>query len=92
MAKKTKYQLLISAKKSHCAGRTTKATLNKRKKAYIDHATKKGGKTKAEATAIANRVINRGCSAGIGSTKKKKSTARKKRTTKTKTTARRRRR
>ena len=89
MAKKTKYQQLVSAKKSHCAGRTTKATLNKRKKAYIDHATKKGGKTKAEATAIANRVVNRGCSASIGSTKKKST---KRRTTKAKTTARRRRR
>lgn len=91
MAKRTKYQQLVAAKKSHCAGRTTKATVNKRKKAYIDHATKKGGKTKAEATAIANRVINRSCSAGIGSTKKK-TTAPKKRATKTKTTTRRRRR
>lgn len=92
MAKRTKYQQMVAAKKSHCAGRITKAKLNDRKKAYIDHATKTGGKTKAEATAIANRVINRGCSASIGSTKKKKSTASKKRTTKTKTTARRRRR
>ncbi|SER16362.1 hypothetical protein [Neolewinella agarilytica] len=72
MAKTTKYQRLQKAKASHCAGRTTKASLNKAKKAYIDDAVKKGNKTRTEATASANKVINRGCSAGIGTTKKKR--------------------
>lgn len=75
MAKTTKYQRLQKAKASHCAGRTTKASLNKAKKAYIDDAVKKGNKTRAEATASANKVVNRGC--GLGTTAKKKTKRRK---------------
>lgn len=77
MAKTTKYQRLQKAKASHCAGRTTKASLNKAKKAYIDDAVKKGNKTRSEATASANKVVNRGCGVGIAGTKKRKTTKRK---------------
>ncbi len=57
---KTKYQLLLAAKASNCKGRTSAATLNKKKKAYIDDAVKKG-KSKAEATKIANKVTKGSC-------------------------------
>lgn len=78
MAKTTKYQQLQKAKASHCKGRTTKAVLNKKAAAYIADAVKKGNKTKAEATASAKRVVNRGCSVGIAGTKKKKAAPRRK--------------
>lgn len=81
---RTKYQQLQAAKKSHCAGRTTSANLTKKKNAYIADAVKKG-RTKAEATKSANKVLKKSC--GIGSTAKKRKT-----TAKKKTTARRRRR
>lgn len=79
---RTKYQSLLKAKSSHCAGRTKKTSLTKAKNAYIKDAVKKG-KSKAEATKIANKVVNGGCKAKLGSTKKRK-------TAKRKTTARRR--
>lgn len=65
MAKKkkrtaTKYSKLVKAKSSYCSGRTTKKSLNKAKKAYIDDAVKKG-QSKTEATKKANRVVNGGC-------------------------------
>lgn len=72
---RTKFQQLQAAKKSHCAGRTTMAAVTKKKNAYIADAVKKG-KSKAEATASANRVLKKSC--GIGSTTKKRSTAKKK--------------
>ena len=65
---KTKYQKLLSGKGRYCKGRITKADLNKLKKAYIDDAVKKG-KTKSEATKIANKVVNGACST---TSKKKK--------------------
>jgi len=74
---RTKYQQLQAAKKSHCAGRTTTASLNKKKKAYIDDAVKKG-RSKADATKSANKVLKKSC--GIGATKKRKTAKRKKTT------------
>lgn len=74
---KTKYQQLVSAKSSYCKGRGSKKTLNDKKAAYIADATKKGNHTKAEATKIANKVVNGKCSVSVGSTKKKKTTRKK---------------
>lgn len=73
---KTKYQTLVARKKSHCAGRVKKDSLNKAVKAYIADAVKKG-KSKADATAIANRVVKGKCSASISGTKKRKPAKRK---------------
>jgi hypothetical protein len=75
--KTTKYQRLQKAKASHCAGRITKASLNKAMNAYIADTVKKGNKTKVEATASAKRVVNRGCGVGIAGTTKRKTTKRK---------------
>ena len=69
--KVTKYQRLLKAKKSHCAGRTDKSSLNRAATAYINDAVAKG-KTKTEARKIANKVINGSCTV-------KKKTKRKKR-------------
>lgn len=80
---RTKYQSLRSAKASYCAGRGKKTTLTKAKTAYIKDAIKKG-KSKTEATKIANKVVNGSCKTKIGTTRKRK-------TAKKKTTARRRR-
>lgn len=68
--KTTTYQRLQRAKKSHCAGRTTKAAVRKAATAYIKDAVKKGTKTKAEATKSANRVLKAGCATDIGKKKK----------------------
>lgn len=76
----TKYQALRKAKTSFCSGRTKKTSLTKAKTAYIKDAVQKG-KSKTEATRIANKVVNGGCSASVGSTKKRKTTTRKKKTT-----------
>jgi hypothetical protein len=80
---RTKYQSLRSAKASYCAGRGKKTTLTKAKTAYIKDAIKKG-KSRTEATKIANKVVNGSCKTRIGATRKRK-------TAKKKTTARRRR-
>jgi len=80
---RTKYQSLVKAKSSYCAGRTKKTSLTKAKNAYIKHATA-NGKSKTEATRIANKVVNGSCKAKVGATKKRK-------TTRKKSTARRRR-
>lgn len=80
--RKTKYQILVSRKSSYCKGRVKKESLNKAKKAYIDDAVKKG-KTKSEATKIANKVVNGKCTVSkVSGTKRKKrktTTRRKKR-------------
>lgn len=81
---RTKYQLLVAAKKSNCAGRTSSATLTKKKNAYITDAVKKG-KSKAEATKIANRVLKTSCTAKVGGTKKRKPATKKKTTTRRRT-------
>lgn len=56
-----KFQAIQRKKKAVCAGRAKKADLNKVVKTYVDAAVK-GGQTKAEATAKANRIVNRKCS------------------------------
>ena len=71
----TKYQRLVKAKKSYCAGRITKASLNKIATAYKTDAVKKG-KSKTEATKIANKVVNGKCTL-----KKKKTTTKRKKST-----------
>lgn len=58
---KNKYQILVSRKNSYCNGRIKKESLNRARKAYIDDAIKKG-KSKSEATKIADRVVNGKCS------------------------------
>jgi len=68
--KSTAFHRLQKAKKSHCAGRSTKAAVRKAATAYIKDAVKKGTKTKTEATKSANRVLKAGCSTGIGKKKK----------------------
>lgn len=67
--KTTAYQRLQRAKAASCkSGNTSKVTAAKT--AYIKDAVKKG-KTKTQATATANRVVNKGCSS-VKSTKKRK--------------------
>lgn len=63
----------MARKKSYCAGRVKKDSLNKAAKAYVDDAVKKG-KTKSEAQKIANKVVKGSCSVAVGSTKKRKTT------------------
>lgn len=72
----TKYQILLKAKSSFCKGKTTKAAFNKKAKAYIDDAVKKGNKTKTEANKTVSDLLKKSCTAKIG-TSKKKSTKRK---------------
>lgn len=55
-----KYQALRKKKKSVCAGRAKKSDLTKAANAYITAAVK-GGQTKTEARAKANKVINGKC-------------------------------
>lgn len=66
---KTKFQKLQAAKKAHCAEKKTKAEVIKFATAYIADAVKKGNKTKAQATSIANKVLKKPCF--IAGTKKK---------------------
>ncbi len=73
----TKYQRLRKAKKSYCAGRITKAALNKVATAYVKDAVKKGNKTQAEAKKAAAKVVNGKCTLKKkGTTKRRKSTRR----------------
>lgn len=73
MATKTNaYTRLLKSKSSFCKGRGTKAGLNKAKAAYIKKAVGKG-KTKSEATKIANKVVNGTCGARINGKKRSKS-------------------
>ena len=76
---RTKYQSLVSAVSSFCKGKGSKKTVNDRKKAYIDHAVKKGGKTKTEATKIANKVVNKPCPKTAKPKAKKSKTTRRRR-------------
>lgn len=76
--KRSKYSILVSRKASYCKGKVKKTSLTKAKTAYIQDAVKKG-KSKAEATKIANRVVNGSCKASVGKRKKKTTTRRRKR-------------
>lgn len=73
------FRTLQKRKKSFCAGRSTKASVQKAASAYIKKAFAKG-QTKAEATKKANRVKNSGCkmTSRIAGTRKRKTTRRKK--------------
>lgn len=89
---KTKYQKLISAKKKHCEGKSTKSEVNKIAKEYVANAVavakKKapkekqvaaGTKAKADAEKKANKILRGGCKVKIAGKKKtaKKATAKK---------------
>lgn len=74
---RTKYQSLLKAQSSYCAGRGKKTSVTKAKTAYIKDAMKKG-KSKSEATKIANKITGKCKKAGIGTIKKRKTTAKKK--------------
>ena len=78
-AKKTKYQKLVSAKKSYCKGKALATTVKAAEKVYIEDAVKKG-KPLAEAKAIASRVSKMACNVAAGyiSGKNKKTTTTKK--------------
>jgi len=80
-AKKTKYQKLVSAKKSYCKGKALATTVKAAEKTYIEDAVKKG-KPLAEAKAIASRVSKMACNVAAGyiSGKKKKTTTTKRKT------------
>lgn len=61
MRKVSKYTKLQRAAKRACGGSATaKKSLTKAKKTYIENAVK-NGKTKAQATAIANKVMSKSC-------------------------------
>lgn len=75
-----KYQALQRKKKAYCAGRVTKTEVNKTANAYIAAAVK-GGQTKTEATAKANRVLKAGCKMTANIGKKRKAAPTRKRTT-----------
>lgn len=64
------YQQLIKAKAANCRGTGSKATVRKKASAYVRSAVK-SGKSKREATASANRVLNRSCSAPLIGKRKK---------------------
>ncbi|MEL6275537.1 MAG: hypothetical protein AAFU03_10585 [Bacteroidota bacterium] len=81
-----KYNAVKKAKTKYCAGKITKASLNKTVKSYVDAAVKKGQK-KSEAKAKAGRIVRGKCSA----TARVSGTKRRRKTTKRKSTARRRR-
>lgn len=78
--RKTKWQLLLSAKAKHCKGSITKTALNKAAKAYVTDTVKKGNKTKSEAEKAANKLINGSCAVGIAGAKKKRNPAAKAKT------------
>lgn len=80
---KTKYQILRSRKKSYCNGRIKKTSLTKAKNAYVKDAVSKG-KSKAEATKIANKVINGKCAVKVSKSKPKKRKTTRRRTAKKK--------
>lgn len=65
------YQQLVKAKFGNCSGRVTKASVRKKASAYVRSAVK-AGKTRAEATRSANKVLNRSCSVGVGGKRRKK--------------------
>ncbi len=75
---RTKYQSLRKAKSSYCKGKTKMTTVTKAKNAYIKDAVKKG-KSKAEATKIANKVVKGSCKLKAKKTKKRKTTRRRRR-------------
>lgn len=56
--KVSKYAKLVKAQAAKCNGKGKASTVTAAKKAYIADAVKKG-KSKAEATAIANRVTRK---------------------------------
>jgi len=62
--KANKFILLKKAKARHCrvGSSASRKSLTNAKKNYIKSAIK-GGKTRAQATRIANKVVNAGCSA-----------------------------
>lgn len=70
-----KFQALRKKKTSVCAGRAKKSDLTKAANAYIAAAVK-GGQTKTEARAKANRVINGKCSVSARPKRTTKSRAR----------------
>lgn len=74
----TKYQRLRKAKASYCKGKAKKTTVTKAKSAYIKDAVKKG-KTKAEATKIANKVVNGSCKVSPKRKTTKRKTSRRRR-------------
>ena len=74
----TKYQRLRKAKASYCKGKAKKSTVTKAKTAYIKDAVKKG-KSKSEATRIANKVVNGSCKVKAKTTTKKRKTTRRRR-------------
>lgn len=76
-AKKTKYQKLVSAKKSYCKGKALATTVKAAEKIYIEDAVKKG-KPLAEAKAIASRVSKMACNVAAGYISGKKKTTKRK--------------
>ena len=78
-----KYQALQRKKKSYCAGRATKADVNRAASVYVTAAVAKG-QTKAEAQKKASKVINGKCSLAAAKKRKSATTATRKRKTTTK--------
>lgn len=74
----TKYQRLRKAKASYCKGKSKMTSVTKAKNAYIKDAVKKG-KSKTEATKIANKVVKGSCKLKAKRTKKRKTTRRRRR-------------
>lgn len=67
----TKYQALVKEQSLYCKGKRTKAQVNKKKKAYVADAKKKG-KSAKEANAVANRVTRKCSRTKVSGTKKRR--------------------